>query len=158
MASKIKISADDLFEDVTLVAIVTPMSDFTLAWNLNNTIHIDLKKMTGIVNENSEFSFYYYNAGENMNVFNLVQLSNGGQKLLKLPNHFDYMLIIRNSLHENRLNTWLGAIRKIQNISIVSLLEINNKILDLFLEKVEFHEFRLLRENNRSFSRLRRQH
>ncbi|MBW7846526.1 MAG: IPExxxVDY family protein [Bacteroidales bacterium] len=135
------------FDDITLLAIVTQMSDFTLAWNLNNAIGLNLKKMDNIVDETVDFSFYYFDAGENKNVFNLVQLVNNGKKLLKLGNPFDYLLIIRHGIHEHRLTEWIGTIRKIKGISVVSQLNLDHKEMDSFLEKVEFHEFKQIRES-----------
>lgn len=140
------------FDDLTLVALSTPLKDYKLAWHLNETLGLNFKKMAGFKADGNQpelYSFYHFDAGENMNVFNLIQLQNEGIKLIKLPLPVDFLLIIRNSIPEGRREEWLSALRKIQGMGMVVLLDIENfKMLDPLLERIELHEFTLFREQN----------
>lgn len=140
------------FDDITVVALSTSLKDYKLAWHLNEALALDLKKMTGLKVDaapTEPFSFYYFDAGENMNVFNLLQLHNEGVKLIKLPMLVDFLFIIRNTITEGKLEEWLLTLRKIQGISLVVLLEIEKlKMIDPLLEMIELHEFAILREQS----------
>ena len=69
------------FDETTVVGINTALVDFKLAWNLNNTLSLDLVRYDDLVFEGVPFSFFYYNAGENYNVYNLVSLVNKAEPL-----------------------------------------------------------------------------
>jgi hypothetical protein len=152
VAQKKKTLVVNPFDDLTLVALSTPLKDYKLAWHLNETLGLNFKKMTGFKADGNQpelYSFYYYDAGENMNVFNLIQLQNEGIKLIKLPLSVDFLFIIRNNISESKRDEWLSAIRKIPGMSLVVLLDIEKfKVLDPLLEKIELHEFNILREQN----------
>ncbi len=145
MAQKKKILSIAPFDDVVLLGITTTLQDYAIAGKINKAIDIDLKKLDDIQEKTNGFSFYYYDAGENLNAFNLVQVTKKDEKLLELKPTPDYLLIIRNALYEDRLKEWLKAIRAINGIVFVSELKETNKTIGEFLERVELHEFDLVR-------------
>lgn len=150
MVAKKKTLVVNPFDDITVVALTTTLKDYKLAWHLNETLRLGLKKYPGLQYTEAgpyEFSFYYYDAGENMNVFNLIQLQTEGMKLLKLPMPVDFLWIIRNNIDDQRLEEWLGSIRKIPGLSMAFVLDVDKyKMIDPLLEMIELHEFNLLRE------------
>ena len=149
MAQKKKTLHINPFDDLCIVALTTPLKDYKLAWHLNESLRLDLKKMAGFVlNETdpSPFSFYYFDAGENLNVFNLLQLQSDGVRLLKFSLPVDFLLIIRNTIPEGKQDEWISMIRKIPGLTHAFILDIEkNKQLDPLLEMIELHEFTLLR-------------
>ncbi|HQQ11741.1 MAG TPA: IPExxxVDY family protein [Bacteroidales bacterium] len=152
MAQKKKTLVVAPFDDITVVAITTSLKDYKLSWHLNESLRLDLKKMAGIeLAEAGEsvFSFYYFDAGENLNVFNLIQLQNDGVKMLKFPMPVDFLFIVRNTIPDGKLEEWLTAMRHIPNLTMAFELDITKfKNIDPLLETIELHEFNLLREQN----------
>lgn len=150
VAAKKKTLVVTPFDDICVLALSTPLKDYKLAWHLNEVLRLDLKKMAGLQiaeNPGVTYSFYYYDAGENLNIFNLLQLQSEGLKLLKLPVPVDFLLIIRNTIPEGRMDDWLNAIRSIPGLTVAFSLEVEKyKQIDPVLEMIEIHEFNLLRE------------
>lgn len=138
------------FDDLCIMGISSAVKDYKLAWHLNQILKIDLKKMPGLdlsERSNGTFSFYYYDEGENLNVFNLVQNHSDGQRMLNFNIPTDFLLIIRNPIPESRFEQIMTSTRKIPGVVMVYDIDIEkNKHIDPILEMIEFHEFNLLRE------------
>ena len=70
-SNKIQIAS---FDDTTVIGINSTLIDYKLAWSINNKLSLDLARYDDLIFEGAPFSFFYYNAGENYNVYNLVSL------------------------------------------------------------------------------------
>lgn len=130
------------FDDIKIIGISTHLEDYKLAWNINKLLNINLIKYSDIVNEDGfGFSFYLYNGGENCNTFNLVEIANSEARWVNFSPSIDYLIVIRNYIHESKLTDILNKIKKIDGIIHAYLvdLETNNKI-DAILEDIEMHE------------------
>ncbi len=132
--------------DSRVFGINTTFKDFKLAHFLNKELDIELKRMNDLVNDNTSFSFYYFDQGENANVFNLVQNYSSGIRLLVGKPPFDFLFVIHNSIFEDKLKQMISKIRAINGIvSIFELTESGYKELLHILELIEVHEFAILR-------------
>lgn len=151
MAPKKRILQVQPFDDIVVVGISTTLSDYKLTWHLNDALCLELKKMTGFSPEDQTsepHSFYYYDAGENANIFSLLQFIRNGRKLLALPIPVDYLMIVRNGLKPDNLARILSAIRSIRNVLAAWPIDLSKtKGLDPLLEAIEFHEMGLKRQS-----------
>ena len=98
-SNKIQIAS---FDDTTVVGINTTLVDYKLAWGINNKLALDLARYDDLVFEGAPFSFFYYTAGENYNVYNLVSLVCKEKVLFPFKPRLDYLFLIPHSKHPYR--------------------------------------------------------
>ena len=86
------------FDDTTVVGINSALVDYKLAWSINNKLLLDLVRYDDLIFEGAPFSFFYYTAGENYNVYNLVSLVSKDKVLYPFNPRLDYLFLIQNTL------------------------------------------------------------
>lgn len=149
MAKKIKLDVEP-FDDVKIIGINTSMMDYQLAWNLNRTLKLNLVKYRSIeLSDKGFFSFYYYDKGENYNVFNLISLlSNEGKELVSFKPKTDYFFLVRKDMNDDAFSLMLDKIKNIPKVFYAYIVDFeNNPKIDIMLEDIELHEFDISREN-----------
>jgi hypothetical protein len=150
---KRKILKVDPFDDIYIIGINTTHRDYKLAWYLNEYLKTDFSKLDdielpGTEGEMRRFPFYYYNAGENLNVYNLIGNRSSGHIFTRLSIQTDYFLIIRNFLQAEKLAVISQQIKQIPNVMLAYRVDAaREKNIDLMLEEVELHEFKTLRSS-----------
>ena len=97
------------FDDTTVIGINSSLLDYKLAYSVNNALTIDLARHDDLVFEGAPYAFYYYTAGENYNVYNLVSLISRERVLYSFKPRIDYLLLIQNSLSPERQMTMQPA-------------------------------------------------
>lgn len=133
------------FDDIRIIGINTHLEDYQLAWYINNVLKISLVKYEDILNEDGKmFSFYLHDGGENSNAFNLVALSDGETRWLKLPTPTDYLIIIRNFITDDNYQKIVSKIKQIPDVVLAYNIE-QNKKFEPMLECIEMHEIYLLK-------------
>lgn len=158
MAPKKNILKVEPFEDLRVFGIASTNRDYALAWHMNEKLGLNLQRLENLRAsegvESSGFPFYYYDEGENQNVFNLVSNNGDGTLLLKMPARTDFFLVIRNPLNETRLATILSAIRSISGVQMVYEPDLTkHKQIDSILEELEFHEMMIQKRQIRKHHR-----
>jgi len=130
------------FDDIHLIGINTTLADYKLAYYFNELLRFNLVRLKEIqLDGNYPYAFFYYNAGENRNAYNLVALKSKDHLCVKLNPHIDYLLIVRNHLIEERLSQLVKLIRDIKDVTYAYTLDINKiPAFDVLLEKIEMHE------------------
>ena len=123
------------FDDTTVVGINSALVDYKLAWNINNKLYLDLARYDDLVFEGVPFSFFYYTAGENYNVYNLVSLVNKDKVLYPFNPRLDYLFLIQNSFTAERQIKIMRSLREIDGIGHAFMLE-KNKNLRQVLETI----------------------
>ena len=123
------------FEGTTVIGINSSMVDYKLAWNINKKLSLDLIKYDDLIFEGAPFSFFYYTAGENYNVYNLVSLVCKERVLYPFSPRLDYLLLIQNTLTPERQITIMRSLREIDGIGHAFLLE-KDKNLRMVLETI----------------------
>ena len=123
------------FEGTTVIGINSSMVDYKLAWNINKKLSLDLIKYDDLIFEGTPFSFFYYTAGENYNVYNLVSLVCKERVLYPFSPRLDYLLLIQNTLTPERQITIMRSLREIDGIGHAFLLE-KDKNLRMVLETI----------------------
>ena len=129
---KIRIAS---FEGTTVIGINSGMVDYKLAWNINKKLSLDLIKYDDLIFEGAPFSFFYYTAGENYNVYNLVSLVCKDRVLYPFSPRLDYLLLIQNTLSPERKTAIMRNLREIDGIGHAFLLE-KDKNLRMVLETI----------------------
>ena len=123
------------FDDTTVVGINSGMVDYKLAWNLNNTLSLDLVRYDDLVFEGAPYSFFYYTIGENYNVYNLVSLAYKDRVLFPFKPRLDYLFLIQGYLSADRQIDIMGRLRSIDGIGHAFVLE-KDKSLRQVLETI----------------------
>ena len=129
---KIKIAS---FDDTTVIGINSGLPDYKLAWSINKQLSIDLVRYDDLEFEGTEFSFFYYTAGENYNVYNLVSLVRKDKVLYSFNPRLDYLVLIQNSLTAERRLNLIQSIRAAEGIVHAFLLE-KDKVMRQVLETI----------------------
>jgi hypothetical protein len=129
---KIKIAS---FDDTTVIGINSGLPDYKLAWSINKQLSIDLVRYDDLEFEGTEFSFFYYTAGENYNVYNLVSLVRKDKVLYSFNPRLDYLFLIQNSLTAERRLNLIQSIRAAEGIVHAFLLE-KDKVMRQVLETI----------------------
>lgn len=104
------------FDDTIVVGINSAMVDYKLAWNINNKLSLNLVRYDDLLFEGAPFSFFYYTAGENYNVYNLVSLVNKDRVLYPFTPRLDYLFLIQNNLSSERQINIMRGLREIEGL------------------------------------------
>ena len=131
-SNKIQIAS---FDDTTVVGINSTLVDYKLAWGINNKLSLDLARYDDLVFEGAPFSFFYYTAGENYNVYNLVSLVCKDKVLFPFKPRLDYLFLIQNTLSAERQINIMRSLREIDGIVHAFVLE-KDKNLRQVLETI----------------------
>ena len=139
------------FDDIRIIGINTGMLDYQLAWNINNSLKLNLVRYKDVISESGEYySFYLYDAGENANTFNLVALSNEESKWVSFSPQTDYLLIIRNYIKDTDYQSLLAKIKSIPKVIYAYSVDLGkNSKIDTILEDIEMHEMEIGNEINK---------
>lgn len=123
------------FDDTTVIGINSSLPDYKLAWSINKQLSIDLVRYDDLEFEGTEFSFFYYTAGENYNVYNLVSLVRKDKVLYSFNPRLDYLFLIQNSLTAERRLSLIQSIRVTEGVVHAFLLE-KDKVMRQVLETI----------------------
>lgn len=123
------------FDDTTVVGINSSLPDFKLAWSVNNALAIDLSRHDDLIFEGAPFAFFYYTAGENYNVYNLVSLNSRDRVLYPFKPRLDFLLLIQNTLSAERQTAIMRNLRQTEGITHAFVLE-KDKNLRFVLETI----------------------
>lgn len=141
MTKKLKIESN-LFEGYSLLALVTHLKDYRLAYFINDELNFQLKKYDDlrISGKESTFSWYYYSQGSNY--LRCMLISNIDEKGRLIPGQrIDFFLLFKNIVDKDQLSGILTSLRKIPGIMAafeIDMLTLQN--MDVLLETIEMHE------------------
>ncbi len=123
------------FDGTTVIGINSTLPDYKLAWGINNKLSIDLARYDDLEFEGAGFSFFYFTAGENYNVYNLVSLVSREKVLFAFNPRLDYLFLIQNTLSAERQINIMRSLREIEGIGHAFVLE-KDKNLRQVLETI----------------------
>ena len=123
------------FDDTTVVGINSSLPDYKLAYSVNNALAIDLARYDDLVFEGAPYAFFYYTAGENYNVYNLVSLVSRERVLYTFNPRIDYLFLIQNTLTAERQINIMRGLREIEGVVHAFVLE-KDKNLRMVLETI----------------------
>lgn len=134
------------FDDIHIIGINATLVDYKLAYYLNECLNFNFVRLKDILlDESLPYAFFYYNAGENRNAYNLVSLKYKDHLCVKLNPHIDYLLIIRNPVSAERLAQIVKALRDIKEVAYAYTMELSrNPAVEVLLERIEMHESQCL--------------
>ena len=138
------------FDDIHLIGINSTLVDYKLAYHFNNTLKFNFIRLNEIKLDNVlPYAFFYYNAGENHNAYNLVAMRNKEHVSVKLNPQIDYLLIVRNHTTDERLSQLVKSIRSLNGVTYAYLMDLSKvPALDVLLERIEMHELECLHTLN----------
>ena len=123
------------FDDTTVVGINSSLPDYKLAFTVNNALAIDLARHDDLLFEGIPYAFFYYTAGENYNVYNLVGLTSRERVLYPFKPRLDYLFLIQNTLSPERQMAIMRSLRRAEGIVHAFVLE-KDKNLRIVLETI----------------------
>jgi len=138
------------FDDIHIIGINSPLADYKLAYFFNESLRFSFIRLKEVLLDDVlPYAFFYYNAGENRNTYNLVSLKHKDHRCVKLNPHIDYLLIIRNPITPERLDQVIKNIRGIQDVVHAYAMDLSRTpAIDVLLERIEMHERDCLIELN----------
>lgn len=130
------------FDDIHIIGVNSTLVDYKLAYYLNEKLNFNFVRLNDILlDEIRPYAFFYFNAGENRNAYNLVSLRHREHLCLKTNPHIDYLLIVRNHVTPERLTQLVKNLREIKDVNYAYTIEISRTpSLDILLERIEMHE------------------
>ena len=130
------------FDDIHIIGINTTLADYKLAYYFNEKLRFNFVRLKEIqLDGNLPYAFFYYNAGENRNAYNLVALKSKAHLCIKLNPHIDYLLIVRNHFSDERSKELVKLIREIKDVAYAYPLDLSKiPAIDVLLERIEMHE------------------
>lgn len=130
------------FDDIHILGINSTLIDYKLAYYINEKLNFNLVRLKDILlDEALPYAFFYYNAGENRNAYNLVSLRYKDNLCIKLNPHIDYLLIVRNHLNAERLAQIVKTLREIKEVNYAYTMDLKlSPAMDVLLERIEMHE------------------
>jgi len=141
MAKKLIIKSN-YFEGYSMLALVTSLKDYRLAYFINDSLNFQLKKYKDLKIKGKEngFSWYYYSQGNHYLRCMLIANRNESGRLIP-GQRIDFFLLFKNVIDKTQLSEILSKLREIS--SITAIFEINMaeiKSMDILLETIEMHE------------------
>ena len=129
------------FDDIQIIGINSTLADYKLAYYFNTNLSFKLTRLDDILlDDEHPYAFFYYNAGENRNAYNLVSLRHQGQPCVQLKPQMDYLLIVRNHITDDRLEQLIKNIRSIRQVTYAYIMDLEKSpALDVLLERIEMH-------------------
>ena len=136
------------FDDTYAIGINSGLADYRLAWFINKKLSIDFSRQGEIFADGVTYSFYYYTAGENCLVYNLVSVKCQNKTLLDFSPRLDYLLVIRNCIMTQRIEAIVKSLREIEGVGHAFQLDVNKgKSVKQALEIIELQEIELIERN-----------
>jgi len=141
---KKKISGNiDYFEDYHLLAIVSPLKDYTLTHFINKQLNLQLVKYDDlrISEEGGVYSWYYYQQGNKYMSCFLIGNNHPRRKLIPGLNNYDFFFLIKDTIEDEVVQLMTSGIRSIKNVVGVfkqNMSAINE--MDVLIECNELHE------------------
>ena len=130
------------FDDIQIIGINSTLADYKLAYFFNTELNFKFIRLNDILLDDANpYAFFYYNAGENRNAYNLVSLKHQGQPCVKLKPQMDFLLIVRNHITDDRLEQLIKKIRSIRQVTYAYIMDLEKTpVMDVLLERIEMHE------------------
>ena len=143
MARKLKLKID-YFDEFHLLAIVSYMKDYRLAYHINQKLGSHLKKFDDLAISNGDeqnYTWYCCHEKENHMRVYLIGNSDKGARLIPSRKEIDFFLLIKNAINLEKVDDILKKIRSINDVIGVFKQEITSiKDMDVLLEVIELHE------------------
>jgi len=143
MAKKLHLKID-YFDEYHMLAIVSHLKDYRLAYHINKKTGSHLKKFDDLTIVNGgehAYTWYCCHEKENHMIFYLLGNSDRGAKLIPSRKEIDFFLLIKNAISFDRVNEIAKTLRSIPNVVGVFNQEMELiKDMDVLLEVIELHE------------------
>ena len=152
MAKKLRLKID-YFEEYHMLAIVSHLKDYRLAFHINQKLGSHFKKYDDlkIVNgDDHKHAWYCCHEKEDHMTLYLISNSSQGIKLIPSKREIDFFLLIKNAISSEKIDEIARGIRLIQNV--VGVFNQNMAVIkdmDVLLETLELHELEQMRKKTK---------
>lgn len=142
MAKKLKLDIN-YFEDYALLSISSQLKDYRLAFFINDTLDLDLKKYEDFSfnGKKGSYSWYFDTEGIKSSSFYLFSNNHEEGKLIPSPKGIDFFLLVKDVTDNHHLDNLASSIRRIPGVLGVFKLDMTLvKNMDAMIEAIELHE------------------
>jgi hypothetical protein len=145
----------DYFDGYHLLAIVTHLKDYRLAFFLNRETESQFARYEDLcVGDDKCYSLYRYHRKEDHITFYLISNTNEIRKLIPSKKEVDYFLLIKDAVGNGIAGEMVGQIRKIKNVMAVFKIDMTSvKDMDLLLEMIELHEVEQKKQQTKNITK-----
>jgi len=152
MAKKLHLKID-YFEEYHMLAIVSHLKDYRLAFHINQKLgshfkkYDDLKIVNGDIHKHAWY--YCHDKKDHMTLY-LISNSSQGIKLIPSKREIDFFLLIKNAISSEKIDKIAREIRSIQNVvGVFSQNMTVIKDMDVILETLELHELEQMKKKTK---------
>lgn len=152
MAKKLRLKID-YFDEYHMLAIVSHLKDYRLAFHINQKLGSRFKKYDDlkIVNgDNHKHAWYCCHEKEDHMTLYLVSNSGPDIKLIPSKREIDFFLLIKNAISSKKIDEIARGIRSIENV--VGVFNQNMAVIkdmDIILETLELHELEQMKKKTK---------
>ncbi len=125
-----------------LAGLVTPLPSYRIAWYVNNSLYLQLKKTDDAVisdyskSSHNIFARYWYNESITKSEFFLLENKSDGSLILPELKEMDYLLMIKGNYylpHQNEVVKKLLKIKPVQTVVLLNVakLKSGNNLMEL---------------------------
>lgn len=133
----------DYHEDYNLLAIVSPLKDYTLSFFINKLLDLQMMKYDDLTfnSKKGSYSWYYYKQGNKYLSCYLIGNNHPKGKLIPTLTNFDYFFLVKDAIDQKQIQAMAAGIRSIKNVVGVFSQDISAiKDMDILIGYNEFHE------------------
>ncbi len=116
------LSLDDCDDDFSLIGISTSLKGYKLCWEINNLLNFNLIRYDDIElikkDMSIHFAVYKYEIEEDFTSFYLISNNNKNINLLPERKEADFLLMIKEPISNDEINSYIKKLRNINNIQI----------------------------------------
>ncbi len=144
MIKKIKFDIKDE-TDLLVIGITTALKDYKLAFHINKSLNINLKKTKDFCfstnsKENNYYSLYQYNNTNDPLYINLLENRNPNGVILPNLKQVDFFMMVRNNIPDETLQNLVRSVKGIKNVIVVFMIKpAADKMLPVLLSELELH-------------------
>lgn len=143
MAKKLHLKID-YFDEYDMLAIVSHLKEYRLAFYINQKLGSHLKKFDdfAMINGNEHnYTWYCCHERENHMTVYLISNSSRGAKLIPSRKEIDYFLLVKNAISIGKVDEMAKEVRSIKDVVGVFKQDMTSiKDMDVLLEMIELHE------------------
>lgn len=123
MALKLKLDID-YSEDYRIIGISSHLKDFRLAFFLNKSLKLDLRKINDFTFQSSvnkpilNYSFYFYQTTEAWYLYSMIGNFNAYGRLIPTLWQYDFFLFINGPIEDEEIAASVNLISKVHSVLI----------------------------------------
>ncbi len=152
MAKKLRLKID-YFDEYDLLAVVSHLKDYRMAYCINQKTGVHLKKFDDLAvgdGKENKYSWYCCYEKEDHTTLYLISNANSMRRLIPSKKEIDYFFLIKNAVNKEKTEEFVRQVRSIENVVGVFRMDMTAiKDMDVLLEIIELHEMEQMKNKTK---------